>query len=271
MSVLRRLSGIVRAKANKALDRAEDPRDTLDQSYERQLEQLQQVRRGLASVATARRRLELQAAQLQASATTLHEQAGQALAQHREDLAREALSRRAGIGAQLEELGRQHAQLAAQEEQLTATTRRLEEQVGAFRTKKESLKASYSAAQAQARVGEEVAGISASLSGSGLALQRAEERVEEMQARAGAVSELLETGTFGGGGDPLQAELDRAAAPSQVELDLARLKGQLAPAGGASPARLPAAEVTRTGEAAERRTASPAARADPFRLPEPSQ
>ena len=92
MSVMKRLTSIVQAKANKALDRVEDPRETLDLSYEKQLEQLQQVRRGVADVATARKRIELQAQQLQSTATKLQDQARQALAQNREDLAREALT-----------------------------------------------------------------------------------------------------------------------------------------------------------------------------------
>src|SRR5579863_4163264 len=111
MSVLKRLSSVVQAKANKALDRVEDPRDTLDLSYEKQLEQLQQVRRGVADVATARKRIELQAQQLQQSAGKLQNQARQALAQNREDLAREALSRRAAIATQLDGLKTQHDQL----------------------------------------------------------------------------------------------------------------------------------------------------------------
>ena len=104
MSVMKRLSSVVQAKANKALDRVEDPRDTLDLSYEKQLEQLQQVRKGVADVATARKRIELQAEQLQANANKLQDQARSALAQNREDLAREALTRRAAIATQLEAL-----------------------------------------------------------------------------------------------------------------------------------------------------------------------
>ena len=44
MSVMKRVSLIFKSKANKALDRMEDPRETLDYSYQRQLEMLTQVR-----------------------------------------------------------------------------------------------------------------------------------------------------------------------------------------------------------------------------------
>ncbi|HLG92171.1 MAG TPA: PspA/IM30 family protein, partial [Acidimicrobiales bacterium] len=87
MSLMKRLSGIFQAKANKFLNKHEDPRETLDLSYERQLEMLQKVRRGVADVATSKKRLELQATQLQASAAKLEDQARQALAQGNEDLA----------------------------------------------------------------------------------------------------------------------------------------------------------------------------------------
>ncbi|PZS16291.1 MAG: phage shock protein A, partial [Acidimicrobiales bacterium] len=118
MSVMKRVTGIFQAKANKMLDKAEDPRETLDYSYQRQLEMLQKVRRGVADVATSRKRIELQADQLKASASKLEGQARQALGQGREDLATEALTRRSGLATQLTDLETQHAQLSAQEAKL---------------------------------------------------------------------------------------------------------------------------------------------------------
>ena len=230
MSVLKRLTGIVQAKTNKVLDRVEDPRETLDLSYEKQMEQLQQVRKGTADVATARKRIELQAQQLQSSANKLQDQARQALAQNREDLAREALSRRAGIATQLEQLKVQHDQLAAQQERLIATSQQLTARVEAFRTQKETMKASYTAAEAQTKIGEAVSGISESMSDTGMAMQRAQDKIAQMQARAGAVDELLQSGALtdlSGSSDPIQSELDKTSQAGQVELELAQLKGQV--------------------------------------------
>src|ERR687887_34920 len=119
MSIFKRMSTIFRAKANKALDKAEDPRETLDYSYQKQLELLQKVRRGVADVATSRKRVELQATQLQAQSEKLHGQAQQALSAGRENLAREALTRRAGLQTQIADLQTQHAQLQGEEEKLT--------------------------------------------------------------------------------------------------------------------------------------------------------
>ena len=98
-SIMQRISLIFRSKANTALDKGEDPREVLDYSYTKQQELLQKVRRGVADVATSRKRIELQINQLDQSAQKLQGQAQQALAAGREDLAREALTRKAGCPA----------------------------------------------------------------------------------------------------------------------------------------------------------------------------
>lgn len=237
MTIASRLALIFRARANDALDRAEDPRQTLDYSYSRQVEMLRDVRRGVADVATARKRLEIQAQGLHASADKLQQQAAQALAADREDLAREALARRVVAEQQLAELGRQHASLKAQEDKLVDASRRLQAKVDAFRIRKETMKANYSAAEAQTRIGEAVSGISEEMRDVGLAMQRAEDRTQQMQARAGAIDELMASGALddptGSTKDDIQAELDRLSADSSIELELARLRSALP----AEPAR----------------------------------
>ena len=237
-----RLSTIFKAKASKVLDRAEDPRETLDYSYERQLELLQRVRRGLADVVTSRKRVELQAQQLSAATETLQRQAADALAAGREDLAREALTRRSAAQQQLGDLQGQQASLQAEQDKLTAAAQRLQAKVEAFRVRKETIKATYTAAEAQTRIGEAVSGISEEMSDVGLAMQRAEDKTAQMQARAGAIDELIASGALkdasGTTKDDLQAELDRMSSSSSVEAELARMKAAL-PA--AAP---PAAELT---------------------------
>jgi len=252
MGLFQRFLNIFRAKANKVLDRVEDPRDTLDLSYEKQLENLQKVRRSVAEVATARKRIEIQASQLQQQGNKLQDQARQALGQNREDLAREALTRRAAVGQELTELQGQHEQIAGQEQKLIATAQHLQAQVETFRTKKETLKASYTAAEAQTRIGEATAGISSSMSDAGMTMQRAQDKIAEMQARAGAVDELLASGALTdltSNTDDIQAQLDKVAATSQVDNELALLKGELAST-GAAPASLPAATETTKPDAA---------------------
>jgi len=243
MGAFGRLADIIRAKINKLLDRAEDPRDALDLSYEKQVENLQKLRRGVAEVATARKRIELQAAGLQQQATKLQDQARQALGQDREDLAREALTRRAAIGEELAELQTQHEQVAAQEQRLVETSKKAQAQVDAFRTKKETLKATYTAAEAQTRIGEAAAGISESMGDAGAVMQRAQDKIADMQARAGAIDELLASGALTDlttSTDDIQAQLDKMAATSTVERELASLKRELAASSPGGPALAPA-------------------------------
>ena len=157
---------------------------------------LQKVKRGLLDVATSRKRLELQGEQLQAKAAKLHEQAKRAMAADREDLAREALTRRAAVEPELEALRGQHAQLLAEETKLTEASKKLSAQVEAFRTRKETIKATYTAAEAQTKIGEALSGISEEMGDIGLAVQRAEDKTLAMQSRAGAIDELLASGAL---------------------------------------------------------------------------
>src|SRR5207248_10904160 len=133
---------------------------------------------------------------LQASADKLQAQAQQAVSAGRDDLAREALTRRGGVNGQLADLQNQHAQLQAEEEKLTQASQRLQAKVDAFRTRKETIKATYTAAEAQAKINEAFSGISEEMGDVGLAIQRAEEKTENMKARAGAIDELLASGAL---------------------------------------------------------------------------
>jgi phage shock protein A len=235
MGVMKRVSTLFRAKANKALDRMEDPRETLDYSYQTQLELLQKVRRGVADVATSRKRVELQVNQLQQSSNKLDRQARDSLAAGREDLAREALTRKAGIASQLEDLQTQYASLQGEEEKLTLASQRLQAKVDAFRTRKETIKATYTAAEAQTRINEAFTGISEEMGDVGMAIQRAEDKTAQMQARAGAIDELMASGALddvvSGPRDDIQAELDRMGAGHGVDRELEQMKAELA--GGA--------------------------------------
>jgi len=230
MSLMKRMSLIFRSKANKVLDRAEDPRETLDYSYQRQLDLLSKVRRGVADVATSRKRIELQIAQLEQQAAKLQGQAEKAIQMERDDLAREALTRKSGLSGQISDLRTQHAQLLGEEEKLTLAQQRLQAKVEAFRTRKETIKATYTAAEAQTRIGEAMSGIGDEMGDVGLAIQRAEDKTASMQARAGAIDELIASGalddvTATSGGDDITRELEAMSSQAEVEGELARLKG----------------------------------------------
>jgi len=241
MSLFQRAHDIVAAKANRALDSAEKPDEMLDLSYEQMLDQITQVRRALVTIAASRRRIELQEQQLQQSVDHLQDQAMAALGQGNEELAREALSRKAAAQQQLDAMEPQHQQLTGEEQKLEQALGTLQHRVGEFRTKKEVLKAQYSAAQAETSVNEDAAGISRGYGDAGAALQRAQDKIANMQARADATDELLQSGVLedvGGDTDDIQAELDEAGSAAQVDKELAALKAQIGPGGGQAPPEL---------------------------------
>lgn len=249
MGFWQRFTMVFKSKANKMLDKAEDPRETLDYSYEKQLELLQKVRRGVADVATSRKRVELQMQGLQQQADKLDGQARAALQGGREDLAREALTRKSGLTSQLTDLQAQLSQLQDQEEKMVDASQRLQAKIDSFRTKKETIKAQYSAAEAQTKINEAFAGVSEELSDVGLAIQRAEEKTQTMTARAGAIDELLASGALedptGTTKDNLTRELEAMASQSDVDSQLAAMKAEIGgstakPAVEAPPAAKPA-------------------------------
>jgi phage shock protein A len=230
MGLMSRTSNVIKAWISKLLDRAEDPAVTLDYSYERQRETLQKVKKGIADVVTAKKRLELQTQKLEVEMPKLDEQARQALSAGREDLARAALERKAFAQQQLQGLDQQIADLVAQQDKLSESEKRLSAKVEAFRTQKETIKAQYSAAEAQVRIGEAATGIGEEMADTGLAIERARDKTEQMQARAAAVDELVASGTledYTSTGTELDRELAQVSASQQVDADLARLKGEL--------------------------------------------
>ena len=230
MGLFQRAHDIVQAKANKALDAAEKPDEMLDLSYEQMLDQLTQVRRGLVAIAASRKQIELQEQQLQHSVEHLQDQAKAALGQGNEELAREALSRKAAAQTQIDSLDTQRQQLAEEQQKLEETLAKLQQRVNAFRSQKEVLKAQYTAAQAETSVSESVTGISKSFSDEGASLQRAQDKIATMQARAGAMDELIQSGVLedvGGDTDDIQEELDKAGTNAEVDKELAALKAEL--------------------------------------------
>jgi len=230
MGLLSRAGEIIRAKFSALLNRAENPQETLDYSYERQLESLQNVKRGVADVVTAKKRLEIQTQQLEQNVVKLDTQARQAVAAGREDLARQALERKSGIQQQLQDLDAQVKQLADQQEKLVANEKQLEGRIEQFRSQKEVIKAQYSAAEAQVRIGEAATGIGRDMENTGLAIQRAKDKTDQMQARAAAIDELTASGALEDIGDnrtQLDRELAQISATSQVDDELAKLKSEV--------------------------------------------
>jgi len=228
--LMSRASTVVKARLSKLLDRAEDPSVTLDYSYEKQRELLQDVKRGVADVVTAKKRLQLQSAQLEQSVVKLESQAREAVAAGREDLARQALERKTAVQAQLRGLDEQIAGLEQQQERLIQSEKQLQAKIEAFRSQKEVIKAEYSAAEAQVRIGEAATGIGEQMADTGLAIERARDKTEQMQARASAIDELTAAGTledFTSDKTQLDRELEALTSSTQVDSELERIKAEL--------------------------------------------
>ena len=163
--------------------------------------------------------------------------------------------RKSSAQGQLNDLQTQYAQLQGEEEKLTVASQRLQAKVDAFRTRKETIKATYTAAEAQTRINEAFSGISEEMGDVGMAIQRAEDKTAQMQARAGAIDELIASGALddavGGRRDDIQAELDELGASSDVERELARLKGELTTS---APKQLEGSAANGDAQAQARRT-----------------
>ena len=227
MAMLQRMSTVVKSKMNRLLDRAEDPRETLDYAYEQQMNMLRDVKRGVVEMVTAKRRLELQASKARDNLAKLETQARKALEMGREDLARVALERKQGALAELQGLDLQISDLEMEQEKLTASEQRLQTKVQSFRTKKEVIKAQYNAAQAQVRIGSALSGLSEEMGDVSLAVERAEHKTDTMRAKAGAIDELASMNVLDdplGGGDDIDRELRKLSVASDVDSELEALK-----------------------------------------------
>src|SRR3954467_3040287 len=239
-----RFSTVVKAKINRLLDKAEDPGETLDYSYQKQLESLQNVKKGIADVVTAKKRLQMQSQKLEQSVVKLDTQARQALAAGNEELARTALERKNVAQTELQGLDQQVAELEAQQQKLTDSEQKLRGKIEAFRTKKEVMKAQYSAAEAQVRISEAATGVGEEMADVGLAMQRAADKTEQMRARADAVSELEAAGTFddlttlGAGEDDIDRQLSELSSGTQVDDELAKMKAEIGSGSAGAPAQI---------------------------------
>jgi phage shock protein A len=230
MTLLGRLSFVVRSWLNTLLNRAADPTAELDYSYERLRDELQEVNRGIADLTTQKKRLEMHRTRLRTSVEKHDEQVREAVRQDRDDLARRALEKKHTTADQLTGLDEQIDRLQATQDQLIERQVSLRGRIEGFRFRKETLKARHDAARASARVAEAFAGVGGELEDVNRAVERAAERTEQMEARASALEELEETGVLDDildEGDEIDRELQRRSNEHRVEQELESLKTQM--------------------------------------------
>ncbi|MEW6717033.1 MAG: PspA/IM30 family protein [Chloroflexota bacterium] len=232
MSFITRLKAIFSAKANQALDQIEDPRASLDYSLTRLQASLRQISDSLVEVSTARNTLEAQRGQTQKVIDQTEEQARQAVQLGREDLATRALERKAVAQERLNNLNNNITALDAQVESLKTSQANMRQKIELFQARKEELKALYDSSRAQLQVKEATSGISKDLADVGHAIQRAETRIQAMQARVEAIDNLVATGVLDDAlapeGDDIDRELARLTRTATVDNELKRLKAEVA-------------------------------------------
>ena len=235
MGLMNRIYTVIRQKVNIILDKHEDPRQALDYSYKKQAEMLNKLRRDIAEVVTAKKRLEMQKLRLWDNIRTLDEQAHRAVDSNREDLAKLALERKNANLLQAQGLDKQVTEMQVEQQKLEDTERRLSTKVEEFKSKKEVIKAQYSAAEAQVRIKENVTGISEEMTDVGMAMNRAEDKTEKMKAKAQALDEMIDSGvltdytstsTTSGSGNDIEGELQKMTVKSSVDEELAKLKAE---------------------------------------------
>jgi phage shock protein A len=202
------------------------------------------VKKGIADVVTAKKRLQMQESSLQQSVVKLDTQARQAVAANQEDLARTALERKNVAQTELQSLDTQVTELEEQQQKLTDSEQKLRAKIESFRTKKEVIKAQYSAAEAQVRISEAATGVGEQMADVGLAMQRAVDKTENMRARADAVQELEAAGTFddltalGPGEDDIDKQLKELSSKPVVDDELAKMKSEIGPGDAATAGQI---------------------------------
>jgi phage shock protein A len=231
MGLMNRISTVIKQKVNTILDKHEDPREALEYSFVKQRELLNKLRRDMAEVITAKKRLEIQKAKLWDNIRTLDDQAARAVDQDKEDLAKLALQRKNANMLQLQELNKQITEMQLEQDKLEDTEKRLSTKVEEFRSKKEIIKAQYTAAEAQVRIKENVTGISEEMTDVGMALDRAEDKTEKMKAKSQALDDMIDSGSltdYSSGKDDIEKELEESSIKDSVDQELAKLKAEKA-------------------------------------------
>lgn len=230
MGLFDRIMRLFRANVNDLVSKAEDPEKILEQSIVDMQEDLVQLRQAVASTIATQKRTQEQYIQAGTQADQWQKRAQMALEKGDEALAREALVRKKSFADTAAALKGTVDQQVAQVETLKRNLIGLESKISEAKTKKDMLKARASAAKAQEQLNNTVSTLNTS--GSMAAFERMEEKVLQMEARAGAAAELAGSG--------LEQQFLALESGGDVDAELAAMKGQLA--GGSTPGALPSGQ-----------------------------
>jgi phage shock protein A len=234
LGLIERFKSIFKAKAHSIADKFEDPNEMLNYSFEKQHELINKLRQDITTVVTSKKRLEMQKAKLSTNIETLDQQARRSLESNREDLARVALERKNILVNQIKELDRHIGDIEKEQIKLENAERRLSSKIEEFKTRKEMIKAQYSAAEAQVKIKENVTGISEEMNDLGMVLNRVEEKTDNMKAKASALDEMIDSGvltdltqSYSPESSDIDKELDKVSLDKTIDQELSKLKTEL--------------------------------------------
>lgn len=233
MGLFDHLKFVAGMKAETSLQKMEDPSQVFDYNYTKQLEHLQQLRQGLVSIVQNEKHVEMLESQAEAQQIRYQQQAEQAMSGNREDLARLALQRKEALNSQVEGYKQQLVQLGTQHQKIEAMVGRYEASIAQFQSQKEMVKAQYEAAKVQVAISEVATGISKDSNEMNLAMQRAQEKVLNMQSRATAIDLLMDSGALnagliaGSGETDLDRQLAQVSSAHNVDDQLAAMRERL--------------------------------------------
>lgn len=231
MSNSSRFTTIVMSKINKILGRIENPAEELDYSYEKQLELLQNVKKGIAELTTAKKTLEIQKTKLVNDIPKLENQAKQCMSQGNEPLTRAALERKNNTLNSIKSLTEQINKLNKDQEKLTEASRVLEMKIEQLKSEKETVKAQYLAAEASVKINESLSGIGDNVGNIGTAMERARDKTDQMNAKSSAIEELTQSGvltdSLGTGSNNIDKELAKVESKGQIDEEFKKMKKQI--------------------------------------------
>jgi len=232
MNLFDRFSRVAKGSLNDILKKVEDPEKIMNQAVEDMQGDLVKIRQSYAEVTASQRRFLKQKEQAEAVADDWYSRAQLALKAGKDDLAREALSRRQ---AQLDEVSNLQGQIdlqAASIDKLYEGMQMLESKILEAKSKKEQMVARARTAQSTQKVNDMLSGVTGKSSMD--AFKRMEEKVEALEASAEVSAEM---GSLGGNllpgsaGSDIEKEFRMLEGSSKVDDELKKMKGLL---GGSS-------------------------------------
>ncbi|WP_069790681.1 PspA/IM30 family protein [Cyanobacterium sp. IPPAS B-1200] len=223
MGIFERLGRVVKANVNDLIDKAEDPEKVLEQSIREMSEDLIKMRQAVAQAIASQKRTEQQYQKNQAEANKWQQRAQLALSKGDEGLAREALVRKKSFADVATTLKTQLDSQSTQVDGLRRNLVTLESKISEAKTKKDMLKARYSAAKANQQLQSTISNINTSSASA--AFERMEDKVLQMEAVSESAGELA-----GAGEESRWAALEGG---SDVDDELAQMRLEMS--GGSEP------------------------------------